>query len=395
MRKIVIDSLTSAAGWVINSPSEITTQEYPQFIAGLNSSSIQIKFDIADTVKTATKTFPAIDVTDQKTLILSTWSWSLARQDYLKKDDFVYKIKLNATNEFCLPVFGTFTHIEIGIENITSIDRIEITALHDTTDYLIISEMVTEKEIIPLDILEEVKLDLDKRILEKYGDGILVGTMATGTTGDATITFDSIPDFADNYSVVKIKDGSGEELIHMGDRSGNTFNLISYEGVAGALQNDYTTASIYLQFPVFLNPNEIDIRLPGIALWGISGTPIFRDSKLDVFRDTYTDIDLQERTAPQLYSYSIQADCQARNYELIDKMARIVREFIGAELTWINGRKNDAQFDGPAIEQRPEVGFDIIPKLQYNFVIEIYENIAERKSVNLLSNVNLAVEPRR
>jgi hypothetical protein len=394
MRKIVIDPLTSASGWVVNSPSTVTTQAYPQFIAGLNDSSIQIKFDLGDTVKTATKTLTPVDVTDQKTLILSIWSRMMSRQDYNKKDDFVYKLKINSTAEYYLPIYNTFTHIEIGIEEITSIDRIEITALHETTDYIIISEMVTEQEIIPLDILEETKLDLEKRVLDKFGDGIIIGTMASGTTGDTSITFDAIPDFVDSYSVVKIKDGFGEELVHLGDRSSNTFQLIAYEGVAGGLQNDYTTASVYLQFPVYLNPNEIDIRLPGIALWGISGTPIFRGGKLDIFRDTYTETTIKERKAPQLYEYPVQADCQARHYELIDKMARIVREFISCEKTWINGRKNDAKFDGPAVEQRPQVGFDIIPKLQYNFIIEVSENRVAREAVNIFQNATVTVEPR-
>ncbi len=385
--------MTSAAGWVVNSPSTIETQTYPNFISGLNSSSLQIMFDSADTVKTATKTFSAVDVTDQKTLILSIWSRNMWRQDYNKQDDFVYKIKLNATSEFFLPVYKTFTHIEIGIEDLTSIDRIVITALHSETDYIIISEMVTEKEIIPLDILEELELDIEKRVNNKYVDGILVGTLSTGTTGDTTIIFDSIPDFVDSYAVVKLKDGSGEEIVHLGDRSANTFNLMPYEGIDGALQNDYTTASIYLQFPVFLNPNEIDIRLPGIALWGISGTAILRVGKLDIRLDTFTTTDIQQRPDLQIYDYPVQIDCQARNYELIDKMARVVRELLGGEKLYINGRKHRIRFDGPAVEQRPEVGFDIIPKLQYNILIEVSENIAERKSVNLLSAVSVDVEP--
>jgi hypothetical protein len=78
---------------------------------------------------------------------------------------------------------------------------------------------------------------------------------------------------------------------------------------------------------------------------------------------------------------------------LIDKMARVVREFIGGEKVYINGRKHDVRFDGPAVEQRPEVGFDVIPKLQYNILIEVSENIADRESVNLLSEVTIDAEP--
>lgn len=393
MRKITIDSLTSTSGWVVNSPSTITTQAFPDFIAGLNSTSIQIKFDRLDSVKTATKTFTAIDVSDQKTLVFSIWSHKAWRQDYDKQNDFSYKIKLNATQEFFIPAYKHFHHVEIGLEDVTSIDRIQITALHSITDYIIISEMIAEQEIIPLDILEELELDLENRITSAFSDGILIGTVTTATIADTSITFASTPDFVKNYSVVKIKDVSGEEIVHLGDRTGDTFALLSYEGSAGALQRSYSSAGVYLQFPVFLNPNEIDIRLPGIALWGISGDPISRGGKLDIQADTYTTTDLKNRLDMQIYEYSIPIDCQARQYELIDKMARIVRELIGGEKIYINGRKHDIRFDGPAVEQRPQVGFDIIPKLQYNCIIEVSENIAARETIPIVSTVTVEVEP--
>lgn len=396
MNKIVIDHLTSATGWVVNAPSTITTQTYPQFIAGLNSTSLQIKFDSTDVTRTAVKTFGTpFDVTDQNTLIFSVWSRNKGKQTYSTAADFNYKLKINNTDEYYFPIYDSFTNINIGIESITSITKIEITAIHTDTDYLIISEMIAEVETIPLDVLLATKEQLEYFIENDFADGISVGTVTTATAADTSITCAAVPDFVERYSVVKIKDGSNEEVVQLGDNDGLTFQLMPYLGVSGALQNSYTSATIYLQFPVYLNPNELDIRLPGIALWGIDPEPILRGGKLDTQTDTYSvpSDNFTQRPDSQILLYTIMVDCESGNAELIDKMTRIVRKLIAQEILWINGRRHDIYFGGAPVEQRPEVGFDIIQKVQYTFTVEVKENIYDRVAVPKVTAQTITVTP--
>ena len=149
MNKIVIDHLTSATGWVVNSPSTITVQEFPEFIAGLNSTSLQIKFDSTDGTRTAVKTFGTpFDVTNYNTLVFSVWSRDKWANTFSQASDLQYKIKINDTAEYYFPVYKTFTNVNIGIESITSITKIEITPTHAETDYLIISEMIARGSML-------------------------------------------------------------------------------------------------------------------------------------------------------------------------------------------------------------------------------------------------------
>lgn len=397
MNKIVIDALTSATGWVVNSPSTVTTQAFTQYIAGLNTTSVQIKFDTADSTRTAVKTFGTpFDVTDYNTLVLSTWSRNKRYQGYKTSADFSYKIKINDTAEYYLPFYSTFTHTNIGIENITTITKLEITALHPDEDYIILSECIAEKEQIPLDVLLSTRENLEYFINSDYGDGISSGSIASASIGDTSVTFATNPDYLERYSVIKIKDESGYETVQLGDNNGLTYQLISYLGVAGSLFNNYTSATAYLQFPIFLNPTASDIRLPGIAIWGIAPEPILRGSKLDTQTDTFsvTDDNFRQRPDPEILIYTIMVDCESNSPDLIDKMTRSVRKMIGREILWINGRKHNIGYAGEPVEQRPEVGFDIVHKVQYNFTVEVKENIFDRVATPKVTTQNLTVTPR-
>lgn len=391
--KLVIDNLDSATGWVVNAPSTIQEIEFKNLIAGLNSKSLQINFDSADTIRTATKTFATpYDVTEYNTLIMSIWSESKGSGGlYIKPANFSYKIDIDGVKEFYIPVHEIFTDIEIGIEDVTSITQIKITPLHSDTDTIVISEMIAELEEIPLDILEAVKEHIDYYIEQSQGSGIQIGTVTTAP-GDTSITL-SNPDYLDRYGVVLIDDGVNNETHQVTDNNAGTFQLNdNYDG--NSIINTFTDASIYLTFPTYINPGQYEIRLPGISIWGIEPEPILRGGKLDTQRDTWqASGESKERTEGQILKYSILMTCESRSQELIDIMTRAIRKLIARESLWINGRRHDIYFSGPPTELPGNTtGIDYIPKVQYSLDVEVRENIYDRQAVQPVSTQNITVE---
>lgn len=391
--KLVIDHLIDITDWTVNAPSTIEEISVRQMIAGLNDKSLLIKFDSADTVRTAVKTFSTpIDVTDYETLVFSIWSqkYKSTADAYRKAGDFAYKIKLNATQEFYIPIWQTFSDIQIGIEEVTSIDRIEITPIHAETDYIIISEMIAEKEELPYDILIAIQETIDYYMNLEVSDGINVGTIS-GTAGDITITLDS-PPYLDKYTVVKIVEGVNSEIHQIDENDGETWRFNSnYDGKT--LVNTYTNATVYLQYPTYINPVEREIMLPGIAIWGFEPEPFLRGAKLDTNYDTFSvDQDnFKVRTEGELYRLSVKIDLESRQYELIDTMAKVVRKILAGEILWVNGRFHDIWFDNPPVEQRPISGIEVIPKVQYSLTIEVRENINDRITLPKVVTTNLDV----
>lgn len=392
--KKLIDHLTSTTGWTVNSPSTIQTTNVQSKIAGLNTASLMIYFDEADTVKTATKTLSSpIDVSDYDTLVFSIWSQRNGEdKEYLKSTDFAYKIKIDATHEYYIPAWSTFTDVNIGIEDIDSITQIVITKIGSESDYIIVSEMIAEKEELPYDILYAVKEAIDYFVSTDIGEGYLLDTIS-GYKDDQSITFEDTPSYLDRYGVVKIISGLTSEEHQIDDNNGLVFSLNnSYDG--NMLLRDYTDASVYLRFPAYISPGQDEIKLPGFAIWGIDPTPILRGAKADTIRDTFlvSDNSSKERTEGQIYEFNILIDCEARNQYLIDTMTRIVRKIISREVLWVNGRKHDIYFSGKPTEQLPVEGIDYIPKVQYSLKIESKENIFARSSVVNTETINIDVD---
>lgn len=393
--KLQIDTLSSVTGWTVNSPSTISANSIKEYIAGFNSSSLLIKFSENDSVKTAEKTFTAIDVTDYESLVFSVWSQQKGiNQAYTKPADFSYKITLNDTQEFYFQVYDTFTDVTIGIEDVTSISKIKITALHTDTDYLIISEMIAEKEEVPLDILLATKEHIDYYMARSFylsSNGLLIGTLSA-VEDDVSVSINN-PIFLDRYGVIKIDDGVNSETHQIEDNDGQTFQLnANFDGPE--ILNDYTAANVYLQFPCLINPQQDEIRLPGVSIWGIVPEFILRGGKLDIIRDSFSvDGTSKERVEGQIQNYKILIDCESRSQELINIMTSVVRQFIAREFMWINGRRHDIYFDGSPVENIPGNGIDYIPRVQYSISIEVKENINQRQSVAATTTINFDAEP--
>lgn len=393
--KLVIDHLTSITDWVVNSPSTIAEQEFTDYIAGLNAKSLLLKFSANDLTKTATKVFATpFDVSNYENLVFSIWSQGKKQQEYKKASDFSYKIKINDTEEYYLPVYETMTDIIIGIEDVTQITQIQITALHTDTDYIVISEMIAEKEEPGLDILIALKEYIDYLINIEYGNGINIGTIS-GSAGDKFINIPGDPAYIERYGVIKIVEGANEESHQIQDCDGDNFYFnTNYDG--DTLVNNFTSGTVYLTYPSYINPGEMDIRLPGMAIWGIDPDPILTDGKLYTKFDTFsvTDDNFKQRQIGQILNYDILIDLEAYQVSLLENMTKVIRKLIARMFLWINGRRHYIEFTGKPIEQKPSAGIDIIPKIQYSMSVQLRENINDRitvpktETINLLVNIN-------
>jgi len=392
--KLNIESFTSLSGWTINSPSVLALNEFKEYIAGINNTtSLIAQFSASDTTRTLIKSITPVDITDFEFLTFSIWSENKGKQKYGRniESDFNYKIKINATDEFYLPVYDSFTNIDINVKDVTSIDRIEITAIHGDFDNIILSEMIVEYEEMPIDLLLEMKEHIEFYLNRNNGKGILLGTISA-SVGDKIINTGDY-DYLDRYAVILIDDGVNSEthqLKEIDDNSSSANLGDNYDGKT--IKYAHTDADIYLTFPVYINPDERDVRLPGICLWGITPEPVLRTGKLDRFIETYNvDGSIIERMEGAVWNYLILIDCEARASQLNAIMTKAIRDFGANEVIWVNGRKHEMDFGGTPTETKPPQGIDIIPKIQYQLSVEIIEIITPAEDLAKTETVDINV----
>lgn len=390
--KLQLDPASSLTGWSISAESSISLNEFEDKIAGINDNSILAFFSSADTTRVLTKSFTEIDLTDWDTLILSLASENYGKDSY-DNLEFFYKIRINGTDEYFLPIKSTFTDINIALDGADPLDRIEIEAIHGGDDYIWLSEIVLEKENVTIDMMNAVKEHIEYELENMVGDGLNLGT-ASGSAGDISI---QSPDasYIEQYAVIKLTDGNNEEVHQIDDidQVGGITFMSTYDGKS--LKNDYTDADVLLQFPISINPDEREIRLPGIVVWGFVPTPVYRTGKLEKVIDAYkADGSFLQRDEGQLMTIPIQIDCEARQASLLDKCARAVRYWLEKKVVWVNGRFHELDWVDPAIETQPPTGIDIIPKVQYNLNIETQEIFSERELISAAGEATITVNIR-
>ena len=387
--KKTIDTLESKAGWSGLDPSYFTENQHEQYIAGGNAKSLQIQFDKNAPSRTAVKLLNApIDVSDCETLIVSMWSAGKGRSGlYRKPADFAYKIEIDPGKVFYVPIYSIFTEVEIGLEDVDQISMISITALHQDSDTIIISEMVAEKEEVILDINLAVQEALAEIIDEQLDSKYYVGMM-NGTVGDTGIEIENA-EWLSRYGVVQI----GDELHQVGDNEGISFQFTeNFDG--GSLLSTYMNTAVYLHFPVYFGHGQAEIYLPGITVWGIAPEPIYVTGKVDTLSDTWDQAGTsKQRAEGQHYEMTVALTCQARQQELLEKMAHVCRLLCGREILWVNGRRHDIDFDRQPTEMDLDgSGIDYIPQIVYKLKVGFQENLSSRKAVPETTSIVSEVE---
>jgi hypothetical protein len=407
-----IEEFTSNTGWTYNANGTFHGyNKHLEFVAGGNSQSMIFKFSLVNSgqAKEVVKSGLSIDVAGYDDLVFSIWSRNKQNtgHTYQRASDFVYKLEVNGSKEMLIPLSSTFTDVVMDITDIDTITQIKITALHSDTDYLNISHMVAVTDQIPLDVFRALRDEIRKQLNIYYprfiasdsnvsgvtNKGIKIGTI-TESAGAKSIVLNA-PQYIENASAILI-DGGGNSEIHHIEKSDNKEHFFSSLFDGRTLVNSYTNADVYLYIDVSFHNEEKQIILPSVAIWGMTPEPDFYARKEDLVRDTMlSDGSVNERPRGQLYDYNIIISCEARTLNIMNFMSKVVRDMIGREVLWINGRKMDLNFTGSPTFIEPKEDYNEIPMIQYTANIELKEDIFTRESLSKVTQTNLNVIPKR
>jgi len=373
--KTIIDNLNTVAGWAGAVGASIHgLNSIADYTFGNNTESIVFKFDALNS--SVTKDYTE-DVTDYSTLTFYIWSQNKYGSDFIKPDDFNYKIEIGAGNTFYIPVSYGMNQVTVDISSITSLDLLKITALHATTDYLIMSYCVASFDELPLDIFVGIQEQLESN-RDDLIDPILLGT-ASGVIADTTIVLTDLP-FIDDYASIKIDDGVNNEIHQLRIQENFTYSMTDlYNGES--LLHDYIDANIYLYLPITYGRDSLEATIPGITLWGFEPEEMLHGFNLDTVYDSWADAGAAARREGHYLKWPISFDCEARQDEILSILSGVVRRFIGRKLVYINGRKFRVSFNSTPTEIRPTEFYDIIPKVTYMGEIEIREELWVRTNL--------------
>lgn len=391
MRK-TIDNVESLTGWTPQTGSSITAYSvnlYDELIADGLSGSVVFRFPAGNLNRYITKTI-SVDVTGYEEIVLWAWSRNRYGHEFNLASDYSYKIDFGGT-EFYIPVKSPMTMITLGCAGMTGLTRIRITALHNEEDYLIVSSIVAVIEQNPYDAYMGIQASLLAEIAAKYPDGLRLGTV-TATEGDKSIALAGSKMYLDRYSVIKIEDDTNSEIHQISgtDETNFTFGTL-YDGKL--LKHSYTNANVYLQIPVEFGQETSEIKLPSITLTGITPELIRRGSALESVIDTRkSDGTVQERTEGAIFKWQFLLDCEARHDEILAVLSDFTRKFLAKETVWVNNKKYRMVWEGSPTEIMPNEAYDIVPKIQYLFSMEMIEGLYARQTLAKVSDTNLVVD---
>ena len=403
---LLIDNLNSITGWTTSGSATFGLNDWKEYIAGELSNSLIINFPANSQGQTVTKTIsPAIDVSKYDYISFYIWSKNQPNQgtDYQLPTDFAYSINFGDSNNYLVPTFKNFSDVNIFIKGqTTSISQIQITALTNNADSIIISFMNVSKDEYPRDIFEAIKNEVTNQMNKQYANviindnngnhitngvlnnGILLGEISCNA-GDTSIILPNPFLFIEKYSTILINDGvnSEQHQIDSNDELEYKFNSM-FSGKT--MINNFTNANMYLVLPIAYGLNNEEILLPGMAISGFNSEEIFRSIKEENDRDTFLNNTVNESKAPVSFKFPIVIDCNARHDSLLSLMSMICRQFIARQYIWVNGKKFNVFAEGGSVYSEPDSDVSQIPKNQFPFFVEVKEDVFDRHV--LAQNVN-------
>lgn len=391
--KKTIDNIDSLTGWTPQAGSDISAYKVntnPDYIANNLTGSVIFKFPSGNLNKYISKTI-SIDITGYEEIVLWAWSRNKAGSEFNTSADYSYKIDFGGA-VYYMPVKSPMTMVVLSASGMTGLTRIRITALHNEEDYLLLSSIVAVKEENPYDPYVGIKDQLTLAFASKYPNGYQLGKTSVAT-GAKSIAITGSKKFIERYAVIKIMDGVNSEIHQILGNDENNFSFTSlYSGKT--VLHDYTNADVYLQFPVEYGQETIEIKLPSVTINGITPELIRRGSALETVWDSLKDDEtIQYRREGAIFKYQFLLDCEARHDETLAILSETVRKFLAKETLWVNNKKYRMVWEGSPTEVQPTEAFDIVPKIQYLFSMEMIEGLYVRQSTPKISDTNLSIIP--
>jgi len=398
--KLTVEDFTTSTGWVASDATKVSVKalnELPDYIAGYNTKSLVFEFknDALNEYIEKDLSVSPFDVTNYNELVFHVWSREHQNTGVglVKASDFKYKLDIYSSEGFLIGLSDHFQDITFDISEINTINKIRITALSNTGDFILFSEMLAVKDELPLDIFQGTKEAIENVIDNNYATQYPIGTV-TASAGDTDIDITGNRNWIDKYAVITITDGVNSETHQIAENTEINFKFNSMYNGNSMLKN-YTAANVYLKIPVGFGRSAKEIFLPGIAIWGMTPEPILRGSKLDKIYDTYkSDFSATERRDAQIQNHTILVDCEARETqtEILADMSQLVRNFIAKEGLWINGKKFYIKHLGSPTFLEGLTKYNQINKIQWEFSVEVKEEIYSRTTIPAITTQNLTME---
>jgi hypothetical protein len=386
----VIDTMTEVTGWTASGGASIHgINEHPEYCADNQPASMVFAFSGG----AVSKTFSPIDVEGHDEIVMTVWSRNLGRASHRSAGDFSYKITINSSADWYLPVHRTFHTITIPVEDVYEVTSVEIEALSGAADYLIVSALYAVKDEYPLDVMSGVVRALEVARGSMYPDGLIVNDVYT-TAGSKEVEIGLDTPYVDRYSVVRISDADHAEYHQIAERNGSVIRFTgNYDGKA--VLHDYDPGSLSLWIPIVYGVHEAEAVVPGISVYVLAPEPQLTTSEMGSVIDGYA-LDGSARVRRELMGleYPVLMSCESRS-ELVGAMqGRIVRWAIGQNTVWINGRAHDVEFNQAPVATEPQ-GTDVIGIVQYTVDVSVREERARRVIRQGSVSASLDIEVRR
>lgn len=393
--QLVIDALDSVSGWTPTGTVTVHgTNTIPSHIAANQSASLIFKFPTGSTGQSVTKTLTPVDVTNYDTLVFHLWSRDRALREYREVADCSYKLSFGGAEEFFIRTWSGFSIERIDISGITSISEIKFEATHNAEDYLLVSYMVARADEVPVDIFRTLKTEIERIRDELHPNGLEIGNL-TATAGATDLTLDNDVGYLWRYATLKFSGGGNTETHQVKDinEGAGTFDLMStFDGAT--LLNTFTAATVYLQFPVEIYQLENEIRVPGMALYGMEPERIERGNDEDLYTFAYTATGFSQDREGKGMRWPVHIAIASRHLELNATMSRIIRVTLGRlQGLWINGEKFSIDFTDTPVESLPSEPFDVLPSLEYTVNVEFKEVVWPRETPILSDTATITVLP--
>ena len=384
-----VDTMVDVTGWVASGGAQVHgVNAHPDMCADWLDSSAVFRFNGGAVEKTFN-----VDVSESTELSLSVWSRSKGHSHFQRPEDFMYKIVVNGTQEWFLPVYRTFTSVTIPLEGIDTITSLRFEAMSNADDFLVVSAVYALRDEYPLDVMQGVVRALEVARDELSPSGVFCGKVS-GSAGDREVEVDWSLDYAERYSVILITDGMNTERhqIELRDGEGMRFTEL-YDGQA--LLNTYVDADVFIWFPVEFGRYEEEAVVPGIVVYALAPEPDLTSSELATRVDALSgDGSWRERKEQMGLVYQVLVTCETRSGFLGAVQNRIVRWWLGKRKVWINGRVHDIEFDQAPVASGPQ-GDDLLTQVQYTVRVEVREERAFRVVRGNAGAASLDVEVRR
>ena len=383
----MIDPLASATGWSASGsgragidPVINPVNTYPDYCAGLQTSSLTFTFYSANPGAYVQKTLTPIDVSAYEEIVLSVLSVRANGIRFEQTTDFMYQIDFGDGRLYLIPTWGTFTHVTIPIAffGTVTISRIRITYLGSLQDYFVASYMVANFQDLPVDIMNGVQAGIQSAFAAQFGLGIKIGTV-TGSAGDTKITMTGSYAFMDRYSVLLISDGVNSETHAIIDVDGPVGQLGStFDGAT--LLYPHVNAQVYVTIPAQIGRSEQAPPLPGVIIWCQDPDPVLIGTDYDSEPGCWC-------TAGSAYNgpamiqegrterWKVQLDAAAVQGQAMAAAGTVIRTWLSKHVIWVNGAKLEFIWtDRPGSEEASDV-VELIPKTHYTVDIEMREDV--------------------